>query len=146
MKEVICTVAGVVGTIATALWGGWEPALILLLILMAADYITGLLVAGVFHASPKSATGALESKAGWKGLCRKVVTLMIIAVANWIDLALGISIIRYGVIYGFAANELISLTENAGLMGLKLPKAIIKAIDVLSIKAEADNAEGGNNE
>lgn len=146
MKEVICTFAGVVGTIATALWGGWEPALIMLLILMAADYITGLLVAGVFHASPKSTTGALESKAGWKGLCRKVVTLMIIAVANWIDLALGISIIRYGVIYGFAANELISLTENAGLMGLKLPKAIIKAIDVLSIKAEADNTEGGNNE
>lgn len=146
MKEAICTFAGVIGSIATALWGGWEPALILLLLLMAADYITGLLVAGVFHASPKSATGALESKAGWKGLCRKVVTLMIIAVAHWIDLALGLSIIRYGVIYGFAANELISLTENAGLMGLQLPKAIIKAIDVLSLKADADNDEDGGND
>ena len=56
-----------------------------LVIFMAIDYITGLVVAGVFHASPKTKTGALESKAGWKGLIRKGETLLIVLVACQLD-------------------------------------------------------------
>ena len=75
MKDTICTAIGIIGGVIASLFGGWDTALQTLVIFMAIDYITGLVVAGVFHASPKTKTGALESKAGWKGLIRKGETL-----------------------------------------------------------------------
>ena len=115
---------------------GWDSALITLVIFMSIDYIAGLLVAGVFKQSPKSMNGALESRAGWKGLCRKGMTLLVVLVANRLDLAIGVDYIRNAVIIGFIANELISIVENAGLMGIPLPSAIKKAIEILTQKAE----------
>lgn len=138
MKEIVCTLAGVAGAALAAAFGEWNFALTALLIMMAADYISGLVVAGVFHASRKSESGALESRAGWKGLCRKFFTLLIVIVARWLDLTLGVAFIRDGVIYCFMANELISLTENAGLMGVPMPAVIRRAIDVLTAKGEED--------
>lgn len=135
MKERLCTGIGVVGGFIASLFGGWDAALITLLMFMAIDYISGLIVAGVFHNSKKTETGALESKAGWKGLCRKCMTLLFVLIAYRLDLALGVSYIRDTVIIGFMANELISIVENAGLMGLPLPAVITKAIDVLTKKA-----------
>ncbi|MGN0354400.1 MAG: holin family protein [Muricoprocola sp.] len=135
MKEGLCTGVGVVGGFIASLFGGWDAALITLLMFMAIDYISGLVVAGVFHNSNKTETGTLESKAGWKGLCRKCMTLLFVLIAYRLDLALGVSYIRDAVIIGFMANELISIVENAGLMGLPLPAVITKAIDVLTKKA-----------
>ena len=80
MKDTICTAIGIIGGVIASLFGGWDTALQTLVIFMAIDYITGLVVAGVFHASPKTKTGALESKAGWKGLIRKGETLLIVLV------------------------------------------------------------------
>ena len=71
MKTGILTSVGVVGGAVAALFGGWDAAIATLLIFMGIDYVTGLMVAGIFHRSAKSETGALESRAGWKGLCRK---------------------------------------------------------------------------
>lgn len=139
MKDVICAGVGVIGAALSMLFGEWSFALTALLIMMAADYLSGLVVAGVFHASRKSANGALESRAGWKGLCRKFFTLLVVVVARWLDLTLGVAFIRDGVIYCFMANELISLTENVGLMGVPMPAAIRKAIDVLTAKGEQDS-------
>ncbi|MGF0017476.1 phage holin family protein [Sporofaciens sp. SGI.106] len=135
MKEGLCTGIGVVGGFIASLFGGWDAALITLLMFMAIDYISGLIVAGVFHNSNKTETGTLESKAGWKGLCRKCMTLLFVLIAYRLDLALGVAYIRDAVIIGFMANELISIVENAGLMGLPLPAVITKAIDVLTKKA-----------
>lgn len=143
IKTVICTVAGAVGGFIASLFGGWDAAIVTLIICMAVDYISGLVVAGVFHASKKSASGALESRAGWKGLCRKGMTLLIVLIACRLDLLLGTHYIRDAVIIGFVANEVISITENAGLMGLPLPAAITKAIDILTDKANHHgNADG----
>lgn len=139
MKRVICTVVGMVGGFIASLFGGWSTGLVTLLIFMSIDYLSGLIVAGVFHNSPKTGTGTLESRAGWKGLCRKCMTLLFVLIAYRLDLALGISYIRDSVILGFMTNELISIVENAGLMGLPLPSVITKAIDVLTKKAESDN-------
>ena len=136
LKTAICTAAGAVGGWIASLYGGWDAAISTLIICMAVDYISGLVVAGVFHASKKSTTGALESRAGFKGLCRKGVILLIVLIAVRLDLLLGINYIRDAVIIGFVANEVISIVENAGLMGLPMPAAIIKAIDVLTSKAE----------
>lgn len=136
MKDTICTVIGLIGGAIAALFGGWDTALQTLVIFMAIDYITGLVVAGVFHASPKTKTGALESKAGWKGLIRKGATLLIVLVACQLDAVIGGSFVRDAAIIGFSANEAISIVENAGLMGLPIPAAITKAIDILKQRAE----------
>nr|DAG31481.1 MAG TPA: holin [Caudoviricetes sp.] len=141
MKEGICTGVGIVGGFIASLFGGWDAALITLVMFMGIDYISGLLVAGVFHNSNKTDSGTLESKAGFKGLCRKGMTLLFVLIAYRLDLALDVNYIRDAVIIGFMANELISIVENAGLMGLPLPAVITKAIDVLTKKAERDDKE-----
>lgn len=139
MKTGICTAVGVVGGFVAALFGGWDAALTTLIIFMAIDYVSGLIVAGVFHASKKSETGALESRAGWKGLIRKCFTLLFVLVAYRLDLAIGVEYIRDTVIIGFIANELISIVENMGLMGIPLPAVVTKAIDILTKKQEGND-------
>ena len=143
MKELICTITGVVGSAIASLFGGWTAGMITLLIFMAVDYITGLICAGVFKSSAKSENGGLESRAGWKGLCRKGVTILVVLVAYRLDLLIGTNYIRDAVVIAFCANELISIVENCGLMGLPLPKPITKAIDVLRNKSDKD---GDNDE
>lgn len=139
MKEKICTVIGLIGSFVASLLGGWDAGLKTLILFMGIDYVSGFLVAGVFHNSSKTSTGTLESVVGWKGLCRKGMVLLFVLIAYRLDLALGVEYIRDAVIIGFMANELISIVENAGLMGLPLPEAIIKAIDILTKKAESEN-------
>lgn len=135
MKHIICSVAGAVGGIVAALFGGWTEGLLVLVLLMAIDYVSGLVVAGVFHTSPKSPGGGLESKAGLKGLVRKVFILALVAVAHMIDRLIGTNYVRDAAAIGFCLNEVISILENAGLMGIPLPRALQKAVDVLRNKA-----------
>ena len=136
MKQSIFAIVGVIGSCTAKLFGGWDMALQTLLIFMATDYITGLIVAGVFKKSPKTDTGALESKAGWKGLCRKGMTLLYILVAAQLEKMTGTDIIRNAVIIGFIANEALSILENGGLMGLPIPKKLKDAIDILKSKGD----------
>lgn len=138
MKEGICTGIGLVGSFIASLFGGWDTALVTLLIFMVIDYVSGLITAGIFHKSTKTESGTLESKAGWKGLCKKCMTLFFVLIAYRLDLALGVNYIRDAIIIGFMANELISIVENAGLMGIPLPDVIMKAIDVLTSKKEGE--------
>lgn len=136
MKQTICTTIGLIGSaIATAL-GGWDSSLTTLVIFMGVDYLAGMAVAGVFRKSRKTETGALESGVGWKGLCKKGMVLLFVLIAYRLDLVIGTSYIRDAVIIAFMANELISIVENAGLMGVPLPEVLIKAIDVLQKKSE----------
>ena len=138
LKTMICTGIGIVGSAVAAAFGGWDAAMITLVSMMVIDYLTGVLVAGVFHNSPKTENGTLESKAGWKGLCRKGVTLLIVLVAARLDIILGTEFIRDAVVIGYIANEIISIIENAGLMGVPIPAAIEKAIEVLQSKGEEE--------
>lgn len=138
MKNGICTIVGVVGSFIASLFGGWDTALVTLMIFMAVDYITGLVVAGVFHKSPKTDGGTLESRAGWKGLCRKGMTLLVVLVACRLDLIMGSNFIRDATIIAFIANETISIIENAGLMGAPIPGVLVKAIEVLKQKADSE--------
>ena len=141
MKNEICTTIGIVGGAVAALFGGWDTALQTLVIFMGLDYITGLIVAGVFHTSTKTKTGALESLAGWKGLIRKGETLLIVLVACRLDAVIGSSFVRDAAVIAFTCNETISIIENAGLMGVPVPAAVRKAIDVLRQREEK---AGGN--
>jgi len=107
-----------------------------LILFMAIDFISGIAVAAIFHNSKKTETGTLESKAGWKGLCRKSMTLLFVLIAHRLDLSIGTTYIRDTVVIGFMANELISIVENAGLMGIPLPSVLTKAIDLLNQKSQ----------
>ncbi len=140
MKNSICTGIGIIGSIIASVFGGWDAALMTLVIFMGVDYVTGLIVAGVFKTSQKTENGTLESFAGWKGLCRKGVTLLVVLVAYRLDLVMGSSFIRNAVIIAFIANETISIIENAGLMGIPIPAVIMRAIEVLKNKAESEGA------
>lgn len=136
MKNTICAAAGAAGSAIAALFGGWDYALVTLIIFMAVDYISGLAVAGVFKKSPKTKNGALESRAGWKGLCRKCMSLVFVLIATRLDTIIGTTYIRDAVCIAFMANELISIVENAGLMGIRVPEIITNAIDILKNKNE----------
>lgn len=136
MKSFICTALGAIGAGIAAAFGGWSAALTTLIIFMAIDYISGLILAGVFHRSSKSESGALESKAGWKGLCRKGLTLLIVVVASRLDVMLGTTFVKDAVCIAYICNEAISILENAGLMGVPIPKAVKNAIEILKKKGE----------
>lgn len=137
MKEILCTVIGIIGSFIAGLLGGWDNALATLITFMAVDYVSGLVVAGVFKKSNKSESGALESRAGFKGLCRKCMTLLFVLVAYRLDIMIGTDYIRNAVIIAFCANEVISITENAGLMGVPVPDVIKKGIDILQKKGDS---------
>lgn len=136
MKSYLCAVLGVMGARIAAVFGGWSAALTTLIIFMAIDYISGLILAGVFHRSSKTESGALESKAGWKGLCRKGLTLLIVVVASRLDVMLGTTFVKDAVCIAYICNEAISILENAGLMGVPIPKAVKNAIEILKKKGE----------
>lgn len=138
MKGYFMTTIGIIGSFIASLFGGWDAALTTLVIFMGIDYVTGLIVAGVFHNSGKTESGALESRAGWKGLCRKGMTLLIVLIACRLDLIMNTNFVRDAVVIGYIANETISIVENAGLMGLPIPSAITKAIEVLTKKNEKE--------
>lgn len=136
MKSAILTICGAVGSFIAAALGGWDAAIIALIVFMGVDFVTGWIVAAVFHASQKSKTGGLESRAGFKGLCKKVTILLLVVVANLLDKQIGANYIRDAVCIAFMVNELLSIVENAALMGVPIPAVITKALDILNAKQE----------
>lgn len=131
MKELICTVAGLAGAAAAWIFGGWDAALMGLVICMAADYISGSLVALVFHKSRKTPTGAYDSGYGLKGLCKKGLMLLFVVVAVQADRLLGADYVRDAVCIGFCVNEILSIVENLGLAGVPMPQAVTNALQQL---------------
>lgn len=138
IKTAVCLALGVIGGIVAKLFGGWSEDIITLGIFMVIDFATGLIVAGVFKKSKKSDSGALESKAGWKGLCRKGVTLLIVLIAHRIDITLSVDFFKTATVIAYIAIELLSIVENAGLMGVPIPNKIKQAIEIFREKAEED--------
>ena len=91
MKKIFITLTGVLGSVAVHLFGEWDAALQTLILFMAIDWITGgIILPAVFKKSPKSGNGALESRAGWKGLCRKGMTLLFVLIATQPDIVLSL--------------------------------------------------------
>lgn len=128
---------GAIASVISELFGGWTSAMTTLVIFMLIDYITGILVAAVFKKSNKTEDGGLESKAGWKGLIRKFSTLLIVLISIRLDIIFNTTIISNCVVFTFLANELLSLLENVGLMGIPLPSVLTEMISVLNKKGES---------
>ena len=134
MKQYLCTAVGVLGATAAWAFGGWDTALVALLICMGVDYVSGSVVALVFHKSNKTESGAYNSAYGLKGLCKKGLMLLFVLVAVQMDQLLGSDYVRDAVCIGFSMNEILSITENLGLAGVPMPDVITKALDQLQKK------------
>ncbi|GFN30192.1 phage holin family protein [Paenibacillus xylaniclasticus] len=116
------------GTIATYAFGVWPQSLTVLLIAMAIDYVTGV-------AAALREKKGLNSHIGSWGLTRKGMSLLIVLLAHQIDLLLQIGdATMSAAIYFYLANELISITENYGRIGLPLPDKVRRIIEVLKDK------------
>lgn len=134
MKELFCTAMGVIGAAAAWAFGGWDTAFAALVICMTVDYLSGSIVALVFHKSRKTESGAYNSAYGLKGLCKKGLMLLFVVVAVQADRLLGADYVRDAVCIGFCINEILSIVENLGLAGVPLPKAVTKALEQLQNK------------
>lgn len=134
-KSGFFTTIAVLGGCLGDVLGGLDVKLKALLICMILDYVSGLMVALIFKNSTKTETGRAQSQAGFKGLAKKICILFLIMGVNLIDQVLNTNgFFRNAAVVGFFANEIISLVENAGLMGLKIPSAMTDAIDILAKK------------
>ena len=141
VKNGVLLAAAAIGSVLAKALGGWDAALQVLVAMMAADYITGILVAALWKKSNKSETGALDSKAGFKGLCKKCVILLLIWIAALLDQTLGVTYTRMAVILFFVGNEGLSLLENMGLMGVPYPAFLKNALEALKDKGDQGSAE-----
>ena len=135
IKFYVLAILGGIGSFIANLFGGWTSDLQTLLCFMAVDFIMGLMLAIFFKNSNKSDTGTLNRTSAWRGLCKKGITLLMVLVAYRLDITLGLNYIKTAVIIAFIAVELISIIENAGLMGVPIPKVITSVIDVLKQRA-----------
>lgn len=131
MKQTLCTAAGLLGAWASWAFGGWDAALAALLICIGVDYISGSIVALVFHRSTKTESGSYNSTYGLKGLCKKGLMLLFVLVAVQMDKVLGVDYVRDAVCTGFCTNEVLSIIENLGHAGVPMPQAVIKALEQL---------------
>lgn len=135
LNEFVCTSAGVVGGAIAAAFGGWTHDLSWLVAFMVVDYLTGLMVA-FMGKSPKTEGGGLSSAVGWLGLVRKLVTLLLVLVAHGLDVMIGVEYIKTAAVIGFIVNEVLSILENAGMLGVPMPEIFKKALEVLKGKEE----------
>ena len=144
MKDIFCWGCACVSSAILYLVGDITMPFIILLVFICTDYITGLILSGIFKKSKKTESGGLSSEIGFKGIIKKVCIIICVIVANLLDTALGTNYIRNVVIISFMTNEVISIIENLGLIGVKIPKAITNAIDILKKKEDEENAKTGN--
>jgi len=129
MKYFFQTVIAILGSLAAYLWGGWSAMLGILLVFVIIDYVTGVIAAGC--------QGKLSSTIGFKGIGKKLAIFALVAVAHLVDTAMGnANLIRDAAIFFYLANELLSIIENVGVIGVPIPEVLKKAVDILRGKSD----------
>ena len=116
-------------TLQILLLGRWSPTLQVLVLLMFADYISGITLAWHRH--------SLSSRIGASGIARKIAMLGLVALGHQADTVMGTSLLRDVCALFYVANEALSITENCASLGIPLPKVLIQALH--HIKSEADS-------
>lgn len=141
MKDKILNVlAAALGAVISFFYG-LPPVLVVLLVVMSLDFITGLIVACTGK-SPKTEYGGLSSSAAFVGLLKKIVILIVVALAHLLDYAVQSTTgIDFAAVSGatclwFVASEGISIVENAALMGVPIPEQINQLLEVMKGKKE----------
>jgi len=113
--------------------GGMDGMMIALIVLMTLDYVTGVMCAIVDK--------KLSSAVGFKGICKKVLVLMLVGVANIVDVhVVGAgSALRSAVICFYLSNEGVSMLENAAHLGLPVPDKLKSILSQLHNRSDKDN-------
>lgn len=111
---------------------GWNEALEALLVLMVIDYITGLLAA---YINPNL---QLNSNRGFKGICKKIMILLLIALAHELEKATGIPAVQSVVVWFFIGNEGLSVIENAAKAGVPIPAKLRDTLEQLQSEKEGE--------
>lgn len=124
-------VTGAIGSLLINLIGKPTEDLIILIVLMTIDLIVGFLISAIWQKSTKTDSGKLSSKVMFKGIVKKFLTLVIVVIAFQLDKLLAMNVIRHIVIIAFIVEEVLSITENIAITGIKIPTIITKALDVL---------------
>lgn len=123
------TITTAVGAIVGYIFGEWSVLLQILLAFVIIDYVSGLLASGV--------EGKLSSKVGFRGIVKKIMIFVLVAVGHLVDKAIGDgSMIQNAIIFFYLGNELLSILENAGRTGLPVPEQIKNAVDILKGKSK----------
>ncbi len=137
MEKVIETIIAGLGAILGFVFGGMDGMFFALLAVIIIDYITGCLVAVVQK--------KLSSEVGFKGISKKIIILALVGVAHILDSQVirGGSALRTATIFFYITNEGISILENAGRLGLPLPKKLKDVLEQLN-KEESDGTDKGN--
>ncbi len=136
LSDIIKSASAVLGGFLGWFLGGADGFLYALVVFVALDYLTGVMCA-VFDKK-------LSSEVGFRGICKKVLIFLLVGMGNVLDLYIlkNGAVIRTAVIFFYTANEGISLLENAGRLGLPVPKKILGALEQLKKKGEDDDDEG----
>ena len=132
---ILAIVAGI-GSAAVQFLGGWDVMLKVLAGFMIVDYLTGFLVAFLWHKSRKTESGTLDSKAGAKGLARKMLILVFVGLGAMLDRLTGSDFLRDAVCLFYIGNEGLSVLENTAIMGVPYPKVIQNALEILKEKGD----------
>lgn len=125
---------GLVG-ILSWIFGGFDNLFIGLLVIMVVDYVTGI-IAAVLGKSGKTKNGHLSSKAGFKGILKKLTMLLFVCMAKYAGEMFDIKGLRDMVITFFAVNDCISILENGGRIGVKYPEKLKNILEDLLEREE----------
>lgn len=134
MNNTLTWIKGVfalVGGSITAVLGGWDLALQVLVLFVVLDYITGLVAAWY--------SKSLNSQVGFKGICKKVLLFIPIAICYALDQIIGQEILRSLAIFFYIANEGLSIIENLGRCGVLVPTPLLDALEQLKKRGEGNN-------
>ncbi|BFH13384.1 phage holin family protein [Paenibacillus melissococcoides] len=132
--------AAAVGGFTSFFYGGWSSLLTALAVVVTVDYITGFAAAyKEGRDNPTDSSKGLSSEVGFWGLAKKGLMFLIVGLAHHVDLILGTNAIMSGAIYFFIANELLSITENLGRVGMNMPSQLKDVIAVLKGKGGEKN-------
>lgn len=136
IKNCVLIAVSVIGGFFVDFLGGVDTILKALIVFMIVDYITGLMVAFVFHKSRKTKGGGASSKESFKGIVKKMCILLLVGLSHELDLIMGVDYIRATTVIFFLANEGLSVLENVGLMDIRYPQFLKKALEVLKEKGD----------
>ena len=136
IKNTILAFFAAAGSILAETFGGWDSFLKALVMFMIADYITGMVVALVFHKSQKTKNGGASSSVGFKGIVKKMCIFILIALAVRVDEISGTHYVRSATIFFFLGNDGLSVVENLALMGVTYPESIKKALEAVKEKGD----------
>ena len=131
LKSIVSIVTGTIGTLLINLIGKPTDDIIILIVLMIIDLIVGFLISAIWQKSSKTDSGKLSSSVMFKGIVKKFLTLVIVVIAYQLDILLAMNVIRHIVIIAFIVEEVLSITENIAITGIKIPTIITKALDAL---------------